>query len=472
MKRRTPRRRISPFPVSPFGTALLRPFGAALLRPFGAALVGTVLAVTVSLTAAACGSAGSSAAGSASGGAGNPITLTFLSYNYGTPNLGGQGTQDLISAFEAANPEIKIKPQGVPVASALTEAQTETAAGAAPDVAQIGWSKMAAAYRLLPVTPVQDIPSAADWQAATAGLSQPLLKAVEHDGKVVAMPYTISTPTLFYNATLFKKAGLNPADPPATIAQAGQDGLAIVKRTGASGVYFDIAGAAKSDFLTQSVIDANGGSEISADGQPSVDQPAAVAALTAVRQLTTSGAQPSVSEADAVAAFDAGKLGMLVTSTALLAGTEAAAQGKFDLLTARMPGFAGKPTRTTFSGAGLVVLAKDQAHQQAAWKFIQFLTSPAGFTIITSKIGYLPLRPGLVNDPRYLAAYYKKDPRIGPALSQLAQVTPYAFFSGTQAAQAVAMLQDNAVQPIVFGNASPASTLASVSKQILSLLSQ
>ena len=427
------------------------------------------IAITIGLTAAACSSATS--ASEPGTGSGNTITLSFLSYNYGTPDLGGQGTQELISAFEAANPTIKIKPQGVPVANALTEAQTETAAGDPPDVAQIGWSKMAAAYGALPVTPVQDIPTAAQWQAATAGLSQPLLKAVEDNGKVVAMPYTISTPTLFYNATLFKQAGLNPADPPATIAQAQQDGLAIAK-TGASGVYFDIADAAKSDFLTQSVIDANGGSEISPAGQPDVEQPAAVAALAAMRELTTSGAQPTVSEADAVAAFDAGKLGMLVTSTALLAGVEAAAQGKFDLRTAAMPGFAGKPARTTFSGAGLVVLARDKAHQQAAWQFIKFLTSAQGFTIITSKIGYLPLRPAIVNDSRYLGPYYRKDPRIGPALKQLAQVTPYAFFAGAQAAQAVATLQDDAVQPIVFAGASPASTLASVTKQIQSMLSQ
>ena len=37
--------------------------------------------------------------------------------------------------------------------------------------------------------------------------------------------------------------------------------------------------------------------------------------------------------------------------------------------------FAGKAAHTTFSGAGLVVLAKDKAHQQAAWQFIKFLTS-------------------------------------------------------------------------------------------------
>ena len=422
------------------------------------------MAACLLVTAGACDS-------SAQKSSGEQITLSFLSYNYGTPDTGGKGTQELIDAFEAANPTITIKPEGVPIADALTRARAETAAGDPPDVAQIGWSKLAGAYRALPLTPVQDIPHPDEWRSATAGMSQPLLAAVEHDGKVTAMPYTLSTPTLFYNASLFKKAGLNPAKPPTTIDEAQRDGLAIAK-TGASGAYFDIASASKSDFLTQSLIAANGGSEVGADGTVTLDQAPAVEALTAMQSLTKSGAQPAVSESDAIAAFKAGKLGMLVTSTALLSSLEAAAGGKFDLRTAGMPGFAGKPVRTTFSGAGLVVLAKDQARRQAAWQFIKFLTSAEGFTIITSKIGYLPLRPGLVDDSKYLGAYYRKDPRIGPALRQLETVRPYTFFSGAQADRAVATLQDDAVAPIVFQGADPATTLAKVAKKIRSMTGQ
>ena len=425
-----------------------------------------VLAAAVALAATACSSSSSTG-----DGAGKPVTLSFLSYNYGTPDTGGQGTQELITAFERANPTIKIKPEGVAIADALTRVRTDTAAGSPPDVAQVGWSKLAAAYGTLPLTPVQDIPPAAEWRSATAGMSQPFLKAVEHDGKVAAMPYTISTPTLFYNAALFTKAGLDPSRPPKTIDEARTDGLAIAK-TGASGVYFDIANASKSDFLTQSVIDGNGGSLVSPDGKVTVDQPPGVEALTAMQQLTKSGAQPAVSENDAIAAFKAGKLGMLVTSTALLSSLEAAARGSFDLRTSAMPGFAGKAPHTTFSGAGLIVLAKDQAHRQAAWQFIKFLTSAQGFTIITSKIGYLPLRPDLVKDPKYLAPYYAKDARIGPALAQLDTVTPYTFFAGNQADQAVATLQDDAVEPIVMHGADPASTLAKVARQIRSMTGQ
>jgi multiple sugar transport system substrate-binding protein len=437
-----------------------------MTRPTCRRLTLVAIAATVLTAATACTS--SSDKNAASGG---PIILSFLSYNYGTPDTGGQGTQQLIDAFEAANPTIKIKPEGVAIADAQTKARTETAAGSPPDVAQIGWSKLAAAYGTLPLTPVQDIPSPAEWSASTAGISQPLLKAVEHRGKVAAMPYTLSTPTLFYNATLFQKAGLDPAHPPTTVDAVQSAGLAIVK-TGASGVYVDIANASKSDFLTQSVIASNGGSLVSADGKVTLDQPAAVEALTAMQRLTTSGAQPAVSENDAIAAFKAGKLGMLVTSTALLSSLEAASKGNFDLRTAAMPGFAGKKPHTTFSGAGLIVLARDEAHRQAAWQFVKFLTSAQGFRIITSKIGYLPLRPELIKDPNYLAPYYAKDACIGPALAQLESVTPYTFFSGNQAAQAVATLQDDAVEPIVMHGADPASTLARVAKQIRSMTGQ
>lgn len=117
-----------------------------------------------------------------------------------------------------------------------------------------------------------------------------------------------------------------------------------------------------------------------------------------------------------------------------------------------------------------MVLSKDKAKQQAAWTFVQFLTSAQAFTIITSKIGYLPLRPETVTDPRYLADYFAKDPRLLPALHQLDTLTPYTFFPGPKANQAVVALQDDAVAPIVLRGADPQQTLTQVAGKIRGLV--
>ncbi|MFC4012549.1 ABC transporter substrate-binding protein [Nonomuraea purpurea] len=422
----------------------------------------TAVAGVLGLTAACGGTSGAAETG-------GPVTISFLSYNYGTPDLGGQGTQQLIDAFQREHPDIRIKPQGVATKDVLTKLRTDTAAGSPPDVAQIGWSKMAEAATSLPLVPVQDIPPAGAWSSHVAGISPAIMKAVERDGKVWAMPYTMSVPVLYVNADLFKKAGLDPAKPPETVEDVKSAALKI-KAKGAEGVYFDVANAGKSDFLTQSVIASNGGALVGSDGSVTLDQPDAVRALSAMSDLTKSGAQPSVSTDDATAAFAAGRLGMLVTSTALLTSLEKAAAGKFELRTGAFPGFAGKPARPTYSGAGLAVLAKDERHRQAAWEFIRFLSSEQGYTIITSTIGYLPLRRSIVGDDRYLGPYFAKNQLLKPSLEKLETVAPYSSFPGKRANEAVIVLQDQAVEPIVFRGADPARTLSAAADKIRALV--
>ena len=48
-----------------------------------------------------------------SGASGQSVSIRFDSYNWGTPGLGGQGTQQLIDEFQAANADITIQPRNV-----------------------------------------------------------------------------------------------------------------------------------------------------------------------------------------------------------------------------------------------------------------------------------------------------------------------------------------------------------------------
>lgn len=429
--------------------------------------MGVVLAAVAALVLSACG--GPAAPSEGAGEADGTVTLSFQSYNYGTPDLGGEGTRELIESFERTHPGIRIEPRGVATKDTLTALRTSVAGGRPVDVAQVGWSKMAEAYSSLPVVPVQSIPSPQEWDAAVAGMNPAIMRATARDGETVAMPFTMSIPTLFYNEELFRRAGLDPDKPPATMDELRATALTLKERTGAQGVYIGAANAGKSDFLTQSLIAGNGGSVVAPDGRITLDEPAAVEALAVLGDLTRSGAQPAVSEEDALAAFKGGNLGMLVTSTAVLAGLDAAASGTFAVRTAALPGYGARPAAPTYSGAGLVVLSQDPAKQRAAWEFVQHMTSPEAFTVITEKIGYLPLRPGIVDDPRYLGEYLGRDPRLRPALAQLDSVTPYRSFPGPKANQAVVMLQDKAVAPIQLQGADPGPTLTATAEAIRGL---
>lgn len=426
-----------------------------------------VLAVAASLITA-CG--GDDPAPGEAGAADKPepITLVFESYTFGTDS-GGDGTQQLIDEFEAAHPDIEIEPVGTPSADIHVSVQTQAAAGDPPDVAQIGWSKFTFVLENLPYAPIEEV-AGDEWNDHTEGFVPEALAIGQHDGEVVGLASIISTPTLIYNADLFEAAGLDPDEPPDTWEDTKEAGLTIAERTDAEGVYVAVVDPAKSDYLTQSLIYSNGGEVLTEDGEVAFDEPESIEALAMVQDLTESGAQPAIQAADAVQLFGSGQLGMIVVSSAPLASLVAAAEGAFEVKTGGMPAFGEQPVAPTNSGAGLFVFTDDAERQAAAWEFVKFLTSKRGFTIATSEIGYLPLRPDILDDPEFLGDFLDQDPRLLPTIEQLDALHPYQDLPGPDADRARQILQDDAVEPIVLGGADPATTLEAAAERIADLL--
>lgn len=399
-----------------------------------------------------------------------PVTITFSSYNYGTQGAAGDGTQALLDRFAEEHPEITVVPQAVPTAEVLTKAKTDVAAGNAPDVVQIGYSKLAEAFETLPVQSLEAI-AGDEWEPHVEGINRALVETGRRDGSVAALPFTVSIPTVFYNADLFRAAGLDPDDPPTTLDEVRADAEAVTA-TGHHGVYFGIVDAGKSDYLTQSVIDSAGGSTVDDEGKVSIDSRAAIEGIEAIQSLTTDGLQPAVALEDALASFSSGDLGMFVVSTAVAASLQQAAEGVFELRTTGFPSFGAGEARPTFSGAGLIVLSEDPVKQRAAWELIRFLTSAEGYTMITEGIGYLPLREELAGDPEYLQDYFDENTLLVPPLEQLASVSLYRSFPGENANQAVVVMQDEAIEPIILRGADAESTLTAAAERIRELIGE
>lgn len=398
---------------------------------------------------------------------GQPIEITFSSYNYGTAGATGEGTQALLDTFAAAHPEIKVVPQSVPAGEMLTKTKTDVAAGNAPDVVQLGYSKLNEAQQTLPLQSIEQI-AGEEWDAHAAGIAQGPLQAGEWEGEVRSLPYTVSIPALFYNADLFEAAGLDPASPPQSIEEVAAAAQAI-KANGDYGVYFGAVDSAKSDYLTQSILNSAGTAIVDDDGNVLIDSPEAVNALTQVQQLTKDGLQPAVQVDDALAAFSSGELGMFIATTAYSMNISTAAEGNFELRSTGFPTFRDGPSAPTHSGSGLVVLSEDEQKQQASWEFLKFLTSKEGYTIITEQLGYLPLRADIVDDKAYLADYFAQNTLLLPSLEQLDTVTPYRVFPGKKSNQGTVLFQDNAVEPIILRGADVEQTLKDIAERIRGL---
>jgi multiple sugar transport system substrate-binding protein len=279
------------------------------------------------------------------------------------------------------------------------------------------------------------------------------------DGGTYGMPYVFSTPVLFYNADLFRAAGLDPEKPPTTWGEFKQAALAITGASEADGGYLACLGTGAADWCLQGIIRSDGGRVLSEDGRKIAwGEEGSVGALATWQDLVKSGASPDMDTNDALEAFSAGKLGMFLQTSAVQSALIAAAKGKFELRAAPMPAFDGHDAVPTNSGSALFSFSKDPAKQAAAWELIKFMTSNVAYTKITSGIGYLPLRVGLVDDPNGLQQWANANPLVRPNLAQLDRLEPTVAYPGDQYQQILTLLTDSATE-VVYRGADPAGTM-------------
>jgi multiple sugar transport system substrate-binding protein len=401
-----------------------------------------------------------------------PVEITFYNYNLASAGIGADGTKKLIAEFEAANPNIKVNAVGVPSPEMTSRIQADIAANRAPDVAQVVFDGLAFVADNLGAKALEELVPADELAAHFDGMSPNGLKLGVIDGRTYALAYTFSTPVLFYNADLFRTAGLDPENPPKTWAEVEAAALTIQEKTDAAGFDTGMVGASSSgfDWMLQSVLLSNGGRVLSEDRkQLTFAEPAAVEAVSMLRKLHDAGVLQNNPPNSAIETMGAGKLGMFLNTSALQRALIAGAEGKYELRATTMPGFADKTPVPTNSGSGLVILSQDPVKQRAAWELMKFLTSKHGYTIITSEIGYLPLRTDIVNDPAYLADWVKAHPLVQPNLAQLERIQPWTAFPGANYRQIQKGMMD-AMEMAVFGGLDVGETLKAAQDQAQGLM--
>lgn len=388
-----------------------------------------------------------------------PVTIRFYNYNLASAGIGAEATQKLINEFMKANPDVTV--EGVPYSSADgSRIQADIAAGQAVDLVQTVFSDLDFSINNFGAQALEDIAPTDEIKAHLEGMHPNGTKLGVLNGKTYGLAYTFSTPVLFYNADLFREAGLDPDQAPKTWAEVKDAALAIEDKTDAEGFTAGITGPGAVDWLFQGVVRSNGGEVISRDRTTlKFAEPEAIEAVSMLRDLYDAGAYEQYDSTAAVDAMSSGSLGMYLQTSALQGGLVAGAEGNFELRSAAMPQFGDKPTRPNNSGSALTIHTTDPLKQRAAWELMKFLTSEHGYTVITSEIGYLPLRPSIVNDEKYLAGWIAEHPLVAPNLEQLDRLEPWDPMPGPNYRQIVKTMMD-AVEMAVFGGADVEATLA------------
>ncbi|MEV5542891.1 ABC transporter substrate-binding protein [Saccharopolyspora shandongensis] len=408
------------------------------------------------------------------------VSIVFESYNFGQAGAWTDTFNELIAEFEKTHPNIDVtaqKPQGNssnPATDTIPSLQSQLTAGNPPDVVQLGFSDLDFTVNQLGAVPLDDLVGKDEVQRNFDGAQHAFAPAArtlgDWNGKTYGVPFVFSTPTLYFNADLLAAAGLDPAKPPATWDEVARAAQAIKDRTGKDGAYVDCLTKAAKDWCFQALVRSNGGRVISEDRKSlTFAEPPAVEAVQSMQSMARSGAMPNRTQMQAVEAFARGEVGMILESSAMQGNFLKGSSGKWRLGAAAMPSFAGKPVVATNSGAALFVFSQAPDKQRASWELMKFLTSEQAYTKISSKIGYLPLRTGLVDDPNGLQSWAAKNPYLKPNLDQLAHLEPWVSMPGRSYLQIRDGMME-AVESSVFQGADAAATLRAKQDEVSKLL--
>ncbi|MET9042722.1 extracellular solute-binding protein [Streptomyces sp. NPDC004362] len=372
-------------------------------------IAATALVASLALAATACGGSDDG-----SGKSDGPVTITW----WDTSNATNEAPtyKSLVADFEKANPKIKVKYVNVPFDQAQNKFDTAAGSKGAPDVlrSEVGWTPaFAKKGYFLPLDGTQALADKDKFQSS-------LIQQAQFEGKTYGVPIVTDTLALVYNKALFEKAGIT--DAPKTWDELKADAAKIKDKADVDGYW-----GSTQAYYAQTFLYGEGTDTVDASAKKiTITSDAAKKAYSTWLSLFSGkGLHKADTTADAYAhiqdAFVNGKVAAIIQGpweiTNFYKGS--AFTDKSNLGIATVPaGSAGKAGAPT-GGHNLSVYAgSDKAHQDAALKFVNFMTSAKSQETIALKNSTLPTRDDA------FSTQVKADPGIAGYQGVLAAAQP------------------------------------------------
>ena len=249
------------------------------------------------------------------------------------------------------------------------------------------------------------------------------------DGKLYGLPFNASSPIMYYNVELVKKAGGDPDKMPdnwdAVMA------LAAKIKAGVS----DVAGLAYNVhdwpdvWLYHAMITQAGGTVVEGDRVPLGGPDIGVQTLQRFRRFVSEEGMPLIDWDQSRQQFIAGKIGIFFDTPARLRQVTDLIGDKFTLKTAIFPidnkAKGGLPT----GGNAAIITTHDPKKQKAAWEFLKFVTGPEAQKIVVESTGYLPTNLRATG-PEFLGPFYDKNPNFRTVSLQIDRSVPWQGYPG------------------------------------------
>jgi multiple sugar transport system substrate-binding protein len=303
------------------------------------------------------------------------ITLEFA--NWATAEQTTQaGMQQVIDAFEEANPGIKIESQTVAFAEMARQLVLRVRSGNPPDVAQIAGNDtfvLAASGGLEPLGEYAG-------SDVINGLKKGSFEALQVDGKMIAFPWNQAPAGFWFNKELMEGAGLDPENPPATIEELNT-ALAAIKEANPDIIPLGMDTTNRAFSLSSNWpwMLAFGAKPVG-EGATGAESPEMIAYLEWMRSLAKNGYidlgrkigefRPLIAQGQVAFLWD----------QVLVQGVIQSASGIDDETFNATFGVAPMPAGASgsgysFEGGHQLIMFADSEHKEAAWKFIKYLAT-------------------------------------------------------------------------------------------------
>jgi len=345
----------------------------------------TLGAMLAALLLAACSGAG--------GGSSGTTTLTLWARDSEKTFIG-----QIVDAFNQSHKNIHVDVTIIPANNSFVQKLgTATANGSGPDVVSID---LVFVPYFAKAGALMDITSRARALPYLAGFDSAHMKLANYNGKLYALPFTAESSVVFYNKTLFQKAGLDPSKPPTTWAELE---AAAVKVRGLGGNTYGYvwpgANGGASIFELAPFVWASGGEVVGgtpAQSVPMFNSPAVTDMLTFMHGMAQEGVIPPSASTDttsnSLTAFQSGTVGMTPAGAFFIPQLESSKT--FDWGVFPIPGKNGG--FSSFAGGDEISVGSNTKNAGAAWTFVQWATDMSAQQAM-AKQGVMPVRLDLAS---------------------------------------------------------------------------
>lgn len=362
------------------------------------------------------------------------------------------GEYDYVLAedFMKLHPEIKINVRTVQFEDMVNDLARGIATGNAPDITYIDNPEVALfASRDLLLNLTPHIEKSAI--VRPADIFPGPLSSVSYEGGIYGLPRGANTIALYYNADMFRAAGLDPDNPPATWDELYD---AAKKLTDPSknvyGLAFSAVGNEEGTFQFLPWVQMTGGD------YDNVNTPGAVAALNFWKKIIDERlASPDTlirGQYDSTATFVSGNAAMAISGPWEL--PRMSSQAGFDYRAALLPAPDGSATRASALGEGDNVILANTDNPDAAFQVIEYFYQQ--MPRVWNEFGMLPATKVEVTEP--------KNPEIYAVFEESMQ---YARNRGPHPEwPKISKAIQGAIQSTLTGQASAEDALATAQSQI------